>query len=232
MSRTAQRPVDQAELAITLAILDGSFPAGSTLPPERELATRLGITRPTLREALQRLRRDGWLDVGQGRPTRVRDPRTEGRLGVLQGMAAHHQHVGPAFVRDLLQVRALLAPAFMREAAARDPQVLREPLRQAQVATSGSWGTLARADWALLHTAAVASGNAIYPLILNGFQELFMAVARAYYDSDQGRALSRAWYARLEAALDAGDLDEVQRATAEVMQSVASSWEQLTGGEA
>ncbi|NLC12537.1 MAG: GntR family transcriptional regulator, partial [Chloroflexi bacterium] len=52
-----QKPTDLAEKQLLAAILDGSFPIGSLLPPERELAQSLGITRPTLREALQRLAR-------------------------------------------------------------------------------------------------------------------------------------------------------------------------------
>jgi DNA-binding GntR family transcriptional regulator len=52
---TAPKPADLAENRLLDAILDGSFPINSNLPPERDLATQLGVTRPTLREALQRL---------------------------------------------------------------------------------------------------------------------------------------------------------------------------------
>ena len=55
------RPRAHAESVLLAAILDGTFPPGTTLPGERTLAAQLGVTRPTLREALQRLARDGWL---------------------------------------------------------------------------------------------------------------------------------------------------------------------------
>src|SRR5512136_2779504 len=48
------RPAELAETRLISAILDGTFPINSNLPAERELATKLGVTRPTLREALQR----------------------------------------------------------------------------------------------------------------------------------------------------------------------------------
>jgi GntR family negative regulator for fad regulon and positive regulator of fabA len=68
-----QKPAEMAETRLLEAILSGHFPINSNLPGERELAEQIGVTRPTLREALQRLARDGWLDIQQDKPTRVRD---------------------------------------------------------------------------------------------------------------------------------------------------------------
>lgn len=41
------------------------------LPGERTLCARLGVSRPTVRAALELLRREGWLEVSQGRATRI-----------------------------------------------------------------------------------------------------------------------------------------------------------------
>ncbi|WP_169950224.1 FadR/GntR family transcriptional regulator [Microbispora sp. H11081] len=49
------------------AIRLGVVPYGGKLPPERELATRLGISRVTLREAIRSLQEAGYLDVRRGR---------------------------------------------------------------------------------------------------------------------------------------------------------------------
>ncbi|GAA2859808.1 GntR family transcriptional regulator [Streptosporangium fragile] len=45
----------------------GAVAHGEKLPPERELATRLGISRVTLREAIRALQEAGYLDVRRGR---------------------------------------------------------------------------------------------------------------------------------------------------------------------
>jgi GntR family transcriptional regulator, negative regulator for fad regulon and positive regulator of fabA len=97
------KPAEQAEERLVAAILDGTFPIDSNLPAERELCARLGVTRPTLREALQRLSRDGWIEIHHGRPTRVRDYWREGNLAILSAIAAHRAQLPHEFVANLLQ---------------------------------------------------------------------------------------------------------------------------------
>lgn len=57
----------------------GLAPPGSRLPPERELAASLGVSRQTLREVLRSLVQTGHLETRRGRNggTFVRDARTE-----------------------------------------------------------------------------------------------------------------------------------------------------------
>src|SRR5512143_391382 len=102
------RPAELIEARLINAILDDQFPVNSNLPPERDLATQLGVTRPTLREGLQRLARDGWIEIRHGKPTRVRDYWREGNLAVLSAIARHTDHLPADFVPNLLHIRALL----------------------------------------------------------------------------------------------------------------------------
>lgn len=55
----AQSPAALAEEYIVKSIWENKYPAGTELPAERELADKIGVTRTTLREVLQRLARDG-----------------------------------------------------------------------------------------------------------------------------------------------------------------------------
>ena len=47
-------------------MLEGSLKPGQRLPPERELAERFGVSRPSLREAIQKLAARGLLTSRQG----------------------------------------------------------------------------------------------------------------------------------------------------------------------
>ena len=113
------RPAELIESRLINAIVAGEFAINSNLPPERDLAQQLGVTRPTLREALQRLARDGWIEIRHGKSTRVRDYWHEGNLAVLGTIAHHQDHLPAEFVPNLLQVRELLAPAYARLAVKR-----------------------------------------------------------------------------------------------------------------
>jgi GntR family transcriptional regulator, transcriptional repressor for pyruvate dehydrogenase complex len=53
------------QLATTIRL--GVYPLGSTLPPERELAVRLEVSRATLREAITALRTAGLVETRRGR---------------------------------------------------------------------------------------------------------------------------------------------------------------------
>src|SRR5258705_4940062 len=59
-------------------IKSGEFPAGSRLPPERDLARQLGVSRPSVREALIALEVQGMVEVRIG-----------SGIYVLAGMAPH-----------------------------------------------------------------------------------------------------------------------------------------------
>lgn len=61
-----------ANLIIKL-INDNIFPPGSFLPPERELAKQLGVSRASLREALIVLEISGWIVIQSGNGVIVSD---------------------------------------------------------------------------------------------------------------------------------------------------------------
>src|SRR5437868_336592 len=60
---------------VTRLIESGDFAAGTRLPAERELAERLGVSRPSVREALIALEVEGLVDVRGGAGVFVNDRR-------------------------------------------------------------------------------------------------------------------------------------------------------------
>lgn len=66
------KPVDNRRLYQQIAdqirglIRQGSFSVGARLPPERDLAVQLGVSRPSVREALIALELDGSVEVRMG----------------------------------------------------------------------------------------------------------------------------------------------------------------------
>lgn len=98
------RVVDQARDA--LAAFVRSAPVGTKLPPERQLAQRLGVSRTTLRDGVSRLALLGLLEVRQGDGTYVRSPTAlqlvpllrpliEGRGSTTQELIELKRHLEP-----------------------------------------------------------------------------------------------------------------------------------------
>jgi DNA-binding transcriptional MocR family regulator len=73
---SGERPPLYAALAARLRLLvaDGRLPVGTRLPPERELALVLHVSRATVTNAYGRLREEGWAAARQGAGTWTRLP--------------------------------------------------------------------------------------------------------------------------------------------------------------
>jgi GntR family transcriptional regulator, transcriptional repressor for pyruvate dehydrogenase complex len=67
LSRKVQSAPQQVATAIKEAILEGSLPPGSRLPPEQQMAANFGVSRPTVREALRTLKTAGVIRATRGR---------------------------------------------------------------------------------------------------------------------------------------------------------------------
>ncbi|MVN88111.1 GntR family transcriptional regulator [Deinococcus sp. HMF7620] len=216
------RPALHAEDTLLSRLLDGTYPPGSLLPAERELAASLGVTRPTLREALQRLARDGLLEIRQGKPTRVRHPE-EGGLRVL----AHLSRTGDlgSLVPHLLDLRAALLPHWM--AAVHDPARLQAHL--AAPPTTEAPEDFTAFDWTVQHLAAEGSGNPLAPLLLGAFHEVYGRAGPLYFAAPAARERARDHYRALHAALALGPAAARQVALTTALDSVAL-WQEAARG--
>ncbi|MBI5279806.1 MAG: FadR family transcriptional regulator [Burkholderiales bacterium] len=68
-----QRLYRQIAEQVRTLITAGEFPPGSRLPAERDLARQLGVSRPSVREALIALEVEGWVEVRTGSGVYVLD---------------------------------------------------------------------------------------------------------------------------------------------------------------
>jgi GntR family transcriptional repressor for pyruvate dehydrogenase complex len=127
--------VEQLATAIRLGI----YPRGGALPPERELAPRMGVSRATLREAIAALRAADFVTTTRGRGGgsvvcyRPKKPSSRGaralvaRSEQLRDMLVFRRVIEPgacalAASRDLSpEQRALLETAHREVAGAKDP---------------------------------------------------------------------------------------------------------------
>ena len=90
-------------------IESGEFPVGSRLPSERELAEKLGVSRPSVREALIALEVEGRVRIRMGSGVYVVDPPAQ----AIARLWAGRQPDGPF---EVLKARELIESAICSEA--------------------------------------------------------------------------------------------------------------------
>jgi GntR family transcriptional repressor for pyruvate dehydrogenase complex len=118
------KPVEKQRVAEEIAeqlrslILNGQYPPGSKLPPERELSKRLRVNRASLREALKKLEHLGLVRIRQGDGTRVQDFMQTGGIELVQHLLPL-SNGRPELIRDLLEFRRIFGRELARLTAAR-----------------------------------------------------------------------------------------------------------------
>jgi GntR family transcriptional regulator, transcriptional repressor for pyruvate dehydrogenase complex len=98
------RVSDAVAESLERRILEGSLKPGDRLSPERELAGEFGVSRPSLREAIQKLASKGMLQSRQGGGTFVTDRLNSTFYDPWQEMLGAH----PNLREDLLEFRRML----------------------------------------------------------------------------------------------------------------------------
>ena len=184
---------DQAVGAITRMLTSGELGPGDRLPPERDLALHLGLSRSTVREAIRGLEMMRVLQVRHGEGVFVTSLNAplllEATSFAMQLMRDHE-------VVELLELRAVLEGAAAAWASARmsDQQLraLLECLDLMDQATTAD--ELLEADIAFHACIADGAGNAVLASVLDSFS------ARTYHARHLRAGLD------LEASLEAAKL--------------------------
>ena len=115
---------------IRTLIRSGEFSAGARLPPERDLAKQLGVSRPSVREALIALEVEGLVEVriGSGIYVQPTDATAGGKAGVKSGARAEDADDGDAAAGpfELLRARYVIEgeTAALAAKSAKKAQVL------------------------------------------------------------------------------------------------------------
>lgn len=144
---------------IAAMIAGGSFPPGSRLPGEREMAERLGVSRVTIREAEIALQAQGLVRIKTGSGVYVCDS-AEQNNGALPLVSAFELTEARSLFES--EAAALAAPTISDEQI----EVLEMLVAQMSEADDGSTAAT-EADRAFHLTIAAASGNQAIIYVIN-----------------------------------------------------------------
>lgn len=111
---------------ITRLVREGTLLPGDRIPSERELATRFGVSRATVREALRELQLRGLVSRRPGRGTVIEEiPRPQVHAGLLGTMGGSAR-----VLREVMDLRAAVEPPIAERAASRGTSDQVDELRQ------------------------------------------------------------------------------------------------------
>ncbi|MDH6236533.1 FCD domain-containing protein [Cryobacterium sp. CG_9.6] len=130
----------------------GLIAPGDRLPPERDLATRLAVSRETVRDAIASLSEAGYLLSRRGRyggtfVSEILPSPTGPHSGGQADIVTDAPQASPAMIEDTLTLRSILEVGAARHAAARalspgEREQLWEALREATEATGDDYRRL------------------------------------------------------------------------------------------
>ncbi|SUS04387.1 Pyruvate dehydrogenase complex repressor [uncultured Defluviicoccus sp.] len=121
-----ERLSDSVARYLEKLVLEGTLRAGDRLPAERKLAAELNVSRPSLREALQKLEAAGLVETRHGGGTFVRNAFGAALTDPL--IQLFHDHPQAAF--DFIELRATLEGMGAYHAALRGTDADRETLSE------------------------------------------------------------------------------------------------------
>lgn len=166
---------------ILTEVVDGSIGPGERLPSERRLAEVLGVSRPAVREALQRMAQAGLVEVRQGGATTVREFRRAAGLDLLPRLLVPGGELDASVARSILEARLAVAPEVAALAAQRADEAVHEALAEAIDAIQADEDAVARQRAALAYWDHLVDGadSVVFRLMFNSLRAAYEPAVEA-----------------------------------------------------
>jgi GntR family transcriptional regulator, transcriptional repressor for pyruvate dehydrogenase complex len=206
-------------------VVAGRFGAGEALPSERRLAEVLGVSRPAVREALQRMAQTRLVEVRHGGATTVRDFQRYAGLDLLPTLLVRDGSVDLSVARSVVEARLLIGPGVAALAAERRTPGLVDRLGEVVDAYAACEEPVERQRLTLTYWDLVvdAADSVTFRLLFNSLRAAYepaLTLLAPVLGTVAGSGSSRAGaYRVLTAAIGEGDPDTTRAAAERVLRS-------------
>jgi len=218
---------DQVADQLRRLITSGEFKPGDRIPSERELATRLGVGRPAVREALRELKAQGLIVTGRGAQgttvAGVIAPSFAEPLSPLLGTGAER-------LTELMEVRSAVEIEAAGLAARR--ATLEDLHRLSSIGVPGK--NLTPEEDVAFHAAiAQATHNPLFERVIREpvdiLHDHMAAILNVYYSEPGGGVTLQQQHDAIRRAIRAGDEQKARQAMRQHLEHVARGLAQLVG---
>jgi GntR family transcriptional repressor for pyruvate dehydrogenase complex len=221
---TVQRDAlpDQIAARLIALITERQLKPGDRLPPERELAASMGVSRSSLREALRALAMLGVAEMRQGDGTYLTALEPEQLLRPV-GLVLSLSDAGLA---ELFEARKLVEPGLAALAAQRIDIAAAEELVRCAEASPEALEDAEAFMWNDIELHALiarAADNAVLSRLLDSVASMGLASRRRTGRLAKVRAQSAQDHVEIAAAIAAGDAEEARAAMLRHLENVESA---------
>jgi len=217
-------------------ILSGKIQIGQKLPSERELALQLSVSRPVVHEGLVELASRGLISLKPRSGSTVNDYRREGSLTLLASLIQYRKgRLESELLESLLQLRRLLEPSFAELAAQnRSAEQVHEfsaLLEKEESADPRNTLKITDLDFDFHLLIAVASGNTVYPLLMNSFRPVYTNLSGQFFRDREVTVAVHAYHRALAQAIEGGDGGKAKSVMTTILQHGEEHLRRMIGEE-
>lgn len=207
-------------------IISGELSIGERLPPERELAELLHVSRGVVNAGIVELAAKGFLELRPRQGSFVADYNRKGSLPILMAiMNFHGGRLDRQIFESLMAVRMLIEVESAALAASRrsdeDLREMESILERMKGGPGASADFLALQNFSLHYAMVRASGNILYAMILGAFEPLCLRLIQSYLAIDVDREASYRRHAELVAAVRDGQPELAAERTRAILEEGA-----------
>ena len=191
-------------------IFSGELKPGDRLPPERELALQLGISRGSVNQGILDMARMGFLRIVPRRGTFVADYVRNATPETLAAIMSYDSTlIDSALFKDLMELRILVERECTRLACANLTPESLETLQKCLAAVLAASDEDAAEEVYLFHKCITEiSGNAAYAIVFQSFEKMIRNLIREHYKNREELRLSIPKFQLLTAAIARRDAYE------------------------
>lgn len=223
---------DEAFKTLHDMIVSGRLKPGEKLPSQDKLATRFGLSRNTIREAINKLTVMGLLTAKQGVGTLVNISSPSGYVASL----SDHLLLQPSTVREFMEARVIIEMATVRLAVLRAD---REALAELEANVRQQKDAFKRGDTAAFiqldvefHTGlAKASGNKVLVQFLGAVNDLLKKFIKEVSMLPNATANALSFHKDILKAIRARDAEAAECKLVDHLNDVVKNIEKSTGME-
>ena len=173
-------------------IFSGFFEIGEKLPPERELAKKMGVSRPVVHEGLVNLASKGLVSMKPRIGSFINDYRKEGSVFLLTSLFKYSDgSVSEKLLKSMLDMRMLFEVENAKLAACNRAKKhieefynlleLEKNLGSVDQIDSNALKKIVDIDFTFHHLISMASDNLVYPVLLNSLKPFYISLTKEFF---------------------------------------------------